>query len=156
MTAPMIYITVTAFFGCPSGATWPSQPDRGRTPLRATANMSLEEATMRTLVFCSRDPDGTQSSDVPETKHHNPVVQAEVALGEWREEVEELKRLLEEQVIGSNAVHIKTEIKMLKQTIADLNAAVRSPREKLTEAKEKHRLGSWRRIWTSLRIIKRG
>jgi hypothetical protein len=47
-------MTVTEFLGCPSEVTRPIQPDKGRTPSRATANTSLDDATMQTLVFCGK------------------------------------------------------------------------------------------------------
>jgi hypothetical protein len=43
-------MTVTALLGRPSGVTRPIHPDSGRTPSRATAKTSRDEATMATLV----------------------------------------------------------------------------------------------------------
>lgn len=51
MQAPKMYMTVTAFLGCPDASTFPIHPDIGRTPSRATANMRRDAATMATLVF---------------------------------------------------------------------------------------------------------
>ena len=45
-------MTVTAFLGCPSEVTRPTQLESGRTPSRATAKISRVEATMAMLVFC--------------------------------------------------------------------------------------------------------
>lgn len=49
---PKTNMTVTALRGEPSGVTWPIQPEKGRTPSRATAKMRREAATMATEVFC--------------------------------------------------------------------------------------------------------
>lgn len=51
MQAPKMYITVTAFLGCPVASTVPIHSDIGRTPSRATANIRREAATIATLVF---------------------------------------------------------------------------------------------------------
>lgn len=48
---PKMAMTVTAFFGRPSGVTWLIQPENGKTPSRATAKISREAATMAILVF---------------------------------------------------------------------------------------------------------
>ena len=48
---PMIQITITAFRGVPSLATWEIQPENGRTPSLAIAKISLEDAIMATEVF---------------------------------------------------------------------------------------------------------
>jgi hypothetical protein len=45
-------MTVIEFLGCPSEVTRPIQLDKGSTPSRATANTSLDDATIQTLVFC--------------------------------------------------------------------------------------------------------
>jgi hypothetical protein len=44
-------MTDTALRGWPSAVTLLIQPERGRTPSRATAKTSREAATMATLVF---------------------------------------------------------------------------------------------------------
>ena len=45
-------MTVTAFLGCRWLSTRPIQLDSGKTPSRATAKRSREEATTAMLVFC--------------------------------------------------------------------------------------------------------
>ena len=45
-------MTVTAFLGCRWLSTRPIQLESGRTPSRATAKRSREEATTAMLVFC--------------------------------------------------------------------------------------------------------
>jgi hypothetical protein len=45
-------ITSTALRDWPSGETWETQFENGRTPPRATAKISREAATMATVVFC--------------------------------------------------------------------------------------------------------
>ena len=54
-TAPKANITVTALRGCFASSTFPIQPDKGRTPSRATAKMRREAATMATLVLYKRN-----------------------------------------------------------------------------------------------------
>ncbi len=53
-TAANTNMTVTAFRGCPSPFTRPTQLESGNTPSRAMAKRSREDATTAMLVFCGR------------------------------------------------------------------------------------------------------
>lgn len=71
--------TITALRGCPSAETWETQPEKGRTPSRATAKTRREAATMAIAVFfdnqhCAKSgkkdstykPQGDDADDVHE------------------------------------------------------------------------------------------
>ena len=52
IVAPKMNMTVTALRGEPFGVTWLIQPEKGRTPSRATAKTRREAATIAMDVFC--------------------------------------------------------------------------------------------------------